>query len=196
MVKRSLKPGRALGSRKGTDPRKKPLSAETRRKLSEAARKPKRLRSPRNRALTWKLKFLRAYGKCLNISEAADAIGKSKRRVNNERRSDKEFGDAVEAIWDAQIDRMERQMAIRATDGWDEPVFHQGEQCGSKKRFSSAVSIFMLRKNRPEKYDRHEDTPVIVLPETVAKQLAAMQASVPQAPQDEDDDSNRDSEGE
>ena len=55
--------------------------------------------------------------------------------------------------------RLERVAFERAAEGWDEPVFHDGAQCGVKRKFSDTLAIFLLKARRPEVYrERHEIT--------------------------------------
>ena len=40
----------------------------------------------------------------------------------------------------------------RATDGWLDPVFYQGQKCGQVRRYDSGLLQFLLRGMLPEKY--------------------------------------------
>ncbi len=40
----------------------------------------------------------------------------------------------------------------RAFEGVEEPVFHQGKQCGTIRRYSDTLTIFLLKAHRPAKY--------------------------------------------
>jgi hypothetical protein len=50
-----------------------------------------------------------------------------------------------------RIEDAERELARRAIEGWEEPVFDiKGNHCGNKRRFSDACLIFMLKSLKPE----------------------------------------------
>lgn len=38
----------------------------------------------------------------------------------------------------------------RAHDGWDEPVWHQGEQVGLVRKYDSTMLIFLIKRHFPE----------------------------------------------
>lgn len=40
----------------------------------------------------------------------------------------------------------------RAREGVDEPVFYQGDECGSVRKYSDTLAIFLLKGAMPEKY--------------------------------------------
>lgn len=60
----------------------------------------------------------------------------------------KKWVDAVEAGSDVLEDEARR----RAARGWDEPVFYQGEQIATVRKYDSTLLMFMLNGRRPEKY--------------------------------------------
>lgn len=50
-----------------------------------------------------------------------------------------------------RIEEAERELARRAIEGWEEPVFDiKGNHCGNKRRYSDACLIFMLKSLKPE----------------------------------------------
>jgi len=58
--------------------------------------------------------------------------------------------DALEAFRDS----VEMGAITRARDGWDEPVFQQGGQVGTVKKFSDRLMEVVLKRHRPEYRDR------------------------------------------
>lgn len=52
----------------------------------------------------------------------------------------------------AGTDRCEDAALTRAVDGWEEPVWHQGVQVGTVRKYDSQLLMFLLRARRPEKY--------------------------------------------
>lgn len=51
-------------------------------------------------------------------------------------------------------DLLEDEAVRRANEGVLEPVFYQGEQCGSIRRYPDGLMQFLLRGAKPEKYNR------------------------------------------
>jgi hypothetical protein len=47
---------------------------------------------------------------------------------------------------------LEDEAVKRATTGWDEPVFYQGEQCGVVRKFSDSLLLALLKGAKPDKY--------------------------------------------
>lgn len=87
--------------------------------------------------------------------------------VSTAYRRRKEDG-AFATLWDEAraeghavlLDRLEAEADRRARDGWDEPVFHDGAQCGSKRRYSDTLLIFRLKALAPQRYRDNQDVTV------------------------------------
>jgi hypothetical protein len=47
---------------------------------------------------------------------------------------------------------LEEEADRRGRDGFDEPVFHRGRQCGTKRRFSDGLLLARLKAVRPHDY--------------------------------------------
>lgn len=101
---------------------------------------------------TKKDQFLDILEQTANVTRAAEAIGMARRYMYEIREKDPEF----KAKWDKAVelgtDALEDEAIRRASEGWDEPVFYQGVQCGYVRRFSDTLLIFQLKARRPEKY--------------------------------------------
>ena len=68
------------------------------------------------------------------------------------------FEEAAKEVYEAWIDRIEREAYRRAVEGVTEPVgWYKGEAGGYIQRYSDPLAMFLLKGNRPEKYaDRME----------------------------------------
>lgn len=59
-------------------------------------------------------------------------------------------------LWEESLelfaDRLEAEMARRAIEGTDKPVFYKGEEVGSIREFSDTLAIALARGVRPEKF--------------------------------------------
>jgi hypothetical protein len=95
------------------------------------------------------LALLSEYG---NVSRAADEAGVHRVHMYQVRARDEEFA----ADWDeaARIGaaRLEDEARRRAVEGWDEPVWHKGIQCGTTRKYSDTLLICLLKAHHPEKY--------------------------------------------
>lgn len=65
-------------------------------------------------------------------------------------------GRAFAAAWDAAIAftarAIEDTVFERAIDGWDEPVFRNGEQIGTRKRYDNRLLRWLLTFKNPAEY--------------------------------------------
>jgi hypothetical protein len=82
------------------------------------------------------------------------------------------FGQARDAL----VETLEAEAVRRARDGWVEPVFHQGAQVGSVRKYSDTLIIFLLKANRPDKY--RDNVTVIKLGDVNLKSLTDDQLRV------------------
>jgi hypothetical protein len=101
--------------------------------------------------------FLATFAATGNITAAA-AIAKVARKSHYRWLDDEayaaEFADAQEQACDS----LEAEARRRATEGVDEPVFYKGKECGTVRRYSDTLLIFLLKGAIPEKYkDRVEN---------------------------------------
>lgn len=87
-----------------------------------------------------------------NVSAACEAIGIGRTAAYTWRKDDPDFAERWNDIVDKHMDALEAKIYERAFDGWQEPVFYQGKECGTVTKFSDSDAQFILRANRPEKY--------------------------------------------
>jgi hypothetical protein len=63
---------------------------------------------------------------------------------------------ALDELWyeveEDITDRLEEAGFSRAVDGYEEPVFYQGEECGYKQKYSDSILAMMLQGRRPDVY--------------------------------------------
>lgn len=96
-------------------------------------------------------KFIAAYAVCGTVTqaaEAADVIRQKHYRWLKNPVYAKAFADCYEEACES----LEREARRRAIDGWDEPVYQGGELVGTKRRFSDALLIFLMKGAMPDKY--------------------------------------------
>lgn len=95
------------------------------------------------------LETLRATG---NVSDAAKAAKISRSRVYQVRKESKPFAGAWEDAISAVEDRIESEAVRRAVDGIEEPYYYQGKECGTVRKFSDSLLMFLLKTRCPERY--------------------------------------------
>lgn len=87
-----------------------------------------------------------------NVSRACEAAGIARQRVYEWRSADADFAAAWDEAVEAGTDELEEEARRRAYEGVDEPVFYQGETCGTVRKYSDTLLIFLLKGRRPDKY--------------------------------------------
>jgi hypothetical protein len=87
-----------------------------------------------------------------NVTLAAQAAGVSSATVYKHKQSDVLFAERWDEAIQEGIDLLEHKAHQRAFDGVSEPVFYQGFECGSVRKYSDALTMFLLKSHRPDKY--------------------------------------------
>lgn len=86
------------------------------------------------------------------VRAACTAAGYARRCVYRWRRNDQGFA----ARWSRALvmagDLLEEEADRRGRDGVDVPVFHRGETCGTKRKYSDSLLLARLKAIRPEQY--------------------------------------------
>jgi hypothetical protein len=98
--------------------------------------------------------FLSALAETANVSAAALQVGINRQYLYHLRDNDLVFQGRWEAAVKLGTAALEDEAARRAKDGWDEPVFYQGEQCGLVRKFSDTLLIFLLKARDPKYRER------------------------------------------
>lgn len=102
--------------------------------------------------------FLRVVSETANISRAALMIGISRQHLYLLRDEDPEFSKRWDQAVEIGTDALEDEATRRAVEGWDEPVFYQGEQCALVRKYSDTLLIVQLKARRPQKYRENVHT--------------------------------------
>ena len=101
--------------------------------------------------------FLATLAESGNVSAAVRAAEVSRSRAYVLKATDPEFAAAWDDALEAAVDQLEAEARHRAIDGVEQPHFHQGKVCGTVRKYSDALLMFLLRSHRPETYrDRTE----------------------------------------
>lgn len=100
--------------------------------------------------------FLAAYNECGNITRAAEIAGVARQTHYDWMSDDEHYAAAFASATEHAADRLEQEARRRAVEGVDEPVFYKGEPCGTIRKYSDTLLIFLLKGVRPEKFrDRY-----------------------------------------
>lgn len=96
--------------------------------------------------------FCAALAETCNVGKACAAVGISRQTAYNWRENDPEFAAAWERAMKAGLLGLEDEAHRRAFEGVDEPVFYKGDECGTVRKYSDTLTIFLLKAHDPEKY--------------------------------------------
>lgn len=94
-----------------------------------------------------KLNFVRRLAETGNVTEAAKAAEVARSTPFQWRNEDSDFAVAWDEAQESAADAVELEARRRAVDGYEEPVFYQGEVCGHVRRFSDRLIDTTLRLN-------------------------------------------------
>ena len=82
--------------------------------------------------------------------------------------------EAYEEAEEYYTDLIENEASRRGFDGYEEPVFYKGEECGSITKYSDTLALALLKKRRPSFRDSSSATEeqakqggVVLIKETV-----------------------------
>lgn len=100
--------------------------------------------------------FLACLAQYGNVSRAAQEAGVDRCRMYVLRGQDAKLAEAWDEALSLGVEALEDEAKRRAYEGWDEPVWHQGKQCGTVQKFSDTLLIFLLKGHKPEKYRENQ----------------------------------------
>jgi hypothetical protein len=78
----------------------------------------------------------------------------SQSMLKNWRHRDPEFLAASNEAYDEGTEQFSAEVKRRAIEGWNEPVYYQGQQVGHVRKFSDALLMFELKKRNPAYRDK------------------------------------------
>ena len=96
--------------------------------------------------------FCAALAETCNVGKACAAVGISRYTAYLWRKAMPEFAEAWGEAMKAGLLALEDEAHRRAFDGVDEPVFYKGDECGTIRKYSDTLAIFLLKAHDPEKY--------------------------------------------
>ena len=102
--------------------------------------------------------FLRELASHCNATRAAVTVGLDRGHVYQWRRSNPAFALAWDEALKIGAEALEDEAKRRAYEGVDEPVFYQGTQVSTVRKYSDTLLIFLLKGALPEKYAERAKT--------------------------------------
>lgn len=96
--------------------------------------------------------FCAALAETCNVGKACAAVGISRMTAYTWRKEMPDFAQAWDEAMKAGLLALEDEAHRRAFDGVDEPVFYKGDECGTIRKYSDTLAIFLLKAHNPEKY--------------------------------------------
>lgn len=104
------------------------------------------------------LEFLESLEDSCNVREACKVAQLSRSTAYERRGENAEFAQQWDKAIQIGAESLEDEAVRRARDGVDEPVFYQGVQCGTVRKYSDTLLIFLLKGAKPEKYRERTDS--------------------------------------
>ncbi len=111
-----------------------------------------------------------------NVSRACEVAGLARQRVYEWRTVDEQFALAWDEAVETGTEELEQEARRRAYSGVDEPVFYQGEACGTIRKYSDTLLIFLLKGRKPDKYRERFTIDVNKLDADIERELALITA--------------------
>lgn len=100
----------------------------------------------------WISTFLDAIQAGSTVAAAAREAGVHGSVPYQRRRYDPAFRRAWQRAAQLGTELLEAEAVRRAVHGTEEPVYYKGSQCGTVRRYSDTLLIFLLKARRPEVY--------------------------------------------
>ena len=102
--------------------------------------------------------FLATLAVCGNVTAAANKADFTRMAAYKRRKDDEAFAQAWNEAAKLGARGLEDEARRRAFNGWDEPVFYQGDHVDFVAKFSDTLLIFLLKGLYPEKYKDRQAT--------------------------------------
>jgi hypothetical protein len=96
--------------------------------------------------------MLAHYAETCNVVRAAERAGIPRRLHYQWIDRWPRYAEVFEKTKRAAAEYMESVAVERASEGWLEPIYYQGSQCGEVRRYDSGLMQLLLRGLMPDKY--------------------------------------------
>jgi hypothetical protein len=106
-------------------------------------------------------KFFAAVENGHPVRTACEAAGYARSCVYVWRKDDQVFAERWVRAIEIAADLCEEEADRRGRDGYDEPVFFQGEQIATKRKYSDALLLARLKALKPDQYRERITMPTV-----------------------------------
>jgi len=97
-------------------------------------------------------RFLDELARGASVGGAAKLSGSSERTLYRLRKADAKFAEAWAEAYEAGTDALEAEAQRRAVEGVEEAVYYQGERCGTVRKYSDTLLIFLMKARDPKRF--------------------------------------------
>jgi hypothetical protein len=104
--------------------------------------------------------FLDAYKEMGNISRASTASNIDRRSHYRWLENDEAYAENFAEAEKEAIEKLEAEARRRASEGYEEPVFYKGEVCGTVRKYSDVLLMFLLKGLKPDMYKDRTHTEI------------------------------------
>ena len=108
------------------------------------------MRKPSVKIRIKKRRFLAALSQSGNVSRALDQCRIDSRCAYVWRKVDPAFAAKWDLALEQGVDKLLDEAQRRAYDGVDEPVFYLGGVCGTVRKYSDSLLMFLIKGRRPQ----------------------------------------------
>lgn len=105
------------------------------------------------------------------VRAASAMAGYARRSVYRWRLQDTAFAARWTDALQMAGDLLEEEADRRGRDGYDVPVFYEGERCGTKRKYADGLLLARLKAIRPEQYRQRMIAPIEHARQNVTVQL-------------------------
>jgi hypothetical protein len=105
-------------------------------------------------------KFLHMLAATGHVTQSAAIADLSRVFLYQMKRQDEAFSKAWDEAEQIGTKALEDEALRRAAQGFDEPVFYQGVQCGVVRKYSDTLLTFLLKARDPAKYRERISTEI------------------------------------
>jgi hypothetical protein len=107
-----------------------------------------------------KARFLAALAQGCTISTAARTLNIDPRSFYRHKVDEPDFAEDWEAAYKEGTERLEEEAKRRAAEGWDEPVYYQGDIVGYVRKYDSTLLMFTLKARDRDRYSDKSETKI------------------------------------
>lgn len=101
--------------------------------------------------------FLQTFRESGFVLQTCARVGISQKSFAKWIQDDPEFAKEFEIANQEVTEKYEIAAGVRAVNGWEEPVFHQGKQVGTVRKYSDRLLELLLKARNRQKYGERID---------------------------------------